>query len=36
MQNKQLFASKYLLYLPSEQELIAEIEREKQQRKQDT
>jgi len=27
--NEQLFASKYLLYLPTEQELIAEIEREK-------
>lgn len=28
-ENKQLFASKYKLYLPSEQELIEEIEREK-------
>ncbi len=28
-ESKQLFASKYLLYLPSEQELIEEIEREK-------
>lgn len=28
-ENKQLFASKYLSYLPSEQELEAEIEREK-------
>ncbi len=28
-ENKQLFASKYKLYLPSEQELIDEIEREK-------
>jgi len=27
--NKQLFASKYKLYLPSEKELIEEIEREK-------
>ncbi|WP_164112065.1 MULTISPECIES: YhcG family protein [Sphingobacterium] len=28
-ENKQLFASKYLAYLPSEEELAAEIEREK-------
>jgi len=28
-QNKQLFATKYLPYLPTEQELIDEIEREK-------
>jgi len=28
-ENKQLFASKYKLYLPREKELIAEIEREK-------
>ena len=28
-ENKQLFASKYMLYLPSEQELVHEIEREK-------
>ncbi len=28
-ENKQLFAPKYKLYLPSEQELIEEIEREK-------
>jgi predicted nuclease of restriction endonuclease-like (RecB) superfamily len=28
-ENKQLFAAKYQLYLPSEQELIEEIEREK-------
>ncbi len=28
-ENNQLFASKYKLYLPTEQELIAEIEREK-------
>ena len=28
-ENKRLFASKYKLYLPSEQELIEEIEREK-------
>jgi hypothetical protein len=27
--NKQLFATKYLEYLPTEEELIAEIEREK-------
>lgn len=27
--NKQLFATKYMLYLPSEEELVAEIEREK-------
>ena len=27
--NEQLFATKYRLYLPTEQELIAEIEREK-------
>jgi hypothetical protein len=27
--NKQLFATKYMPYLPTEQELIAEIEREK-------
>lgn len=27
--NKQLFASKYMAYLPTEEELIAEIEREK-------
>ncbi len=27
--NKQLFASKYKLYLPSEKELIEELEREK-------
>lgn len=29
-ENKQLFASKYLPYLPTEEGLIAEIEREKQ------
>lgn len=28
-QNQQLFATKYMLYLPTEEELIAEIEREK-------
>ena len=28
-QNQQLFATKYLPYLPTEEELIAEIEREK-------
>lgn len=28
--NSSLFAAKYMLYLPSEEELIAEIEREKQ------
>jgi hypothetical protein len=28
-ENNQLFASKYKLYLPTEKELIAEIEREK-------
>ena len=28
-ENKQLFASKYLLYLPTEEELVAEIERQK-------
>jgi len=28
-ENKQLFASKYVLYLPTENELIAELEREK-------
>lgn len=28
-ENKQLFASKYVLYLPTEAELIAELEREK-------
>lgn len=28
-ENKQLFASKYILYLPSEAELIKELEREK-------
>ena len=28
-ENKQLFASKYKLYLPTEKELIEEIEREK-------
>ena len=28
-ENKQLFASWYRLYLPSEEELIAEIDREK-------
>jgi predicted nuclease of restriction endonuclease-like (RecB) superfamily len=28
-ENKQLFATKYLPYLPSEEELVAEIEREK-------
>ena len=27
--NKQLFATKYMPYLPTEEELIAEIEREK-------
>lgn len=27
--NEQLFATKYRLYLPTEQELIAEVEREK-------
>lgn len=29
-ESKQLFASKYLPYLPTEEELVAEIEREKQ------
>ena len=28
-ENKQLFASKYMLYLPSEEELARELEREK-------
>lgn len=28
-ENKQLFASKYLPYLPTEEELVVEIEREK-------
>ena len=28
-ENKQLFATKYMPYLPSEEELIAEIERQK-------
>ena len=28
-ENKQLFASKYMLYLPSEEELTKELEREK-------
>jgi hypothetical protein len=28
-ENKRLFASKYKLYLPTEQELIGEIQREK-------
>lgn len=28
-ESKQLFASKYLLYLPTEAELVAEIERQK-------
>jgi hypothetical protein len=28
-ENKQLFANKYLPYLPTEEELVAEIEREK-------
>ena len=28
-ENRQLFTSKYLLYLPSEEELVAEIERQK-------
>ena len=28
--SKKLFASKYKLYLPTEQELISEVEREKQ------
>lgn len=28
-ENRQLFASKYRLYLPTEDELVAEIEREK-------
>lgn len=28
--SKQLFATKYMLYLPTEEELAAEIEREKQ------
>ena len=28
-ENKQLFASKYMLYLPSEEELVKELEREK-------
>jgi hypothetical protein len=27
--NKQLFSSKYVDYLPTEEELVAEIEREK-------
>lgn len=30
-ESQQLFASKYMLYLPSEEELRAEIERERQQ-----
>jgi len=29
-ENKKLFASKYMLYMPTEQELITEVEREKQ------
>ena len=28
-ENKQLFASKYMLYLPSEEVLVQELEREK-------
>ncbi|HEY5511485.1 MAG TPA: PDDEXK nuclease domain-containing protein [Prolixibacteraceae bacterium] len=28
-ENQQLFATKYMSYLPTEEELIAEIEREK-------
>ena len=28
-EHKQLFASKYMLYLPSEDELVRELEREK-------
>jgi hypothetical protein len=28
-ENKQLFAAKYIPYLPTEEELIAEIERQK-------
>jgi len=28
-ENRQIFASKYMLYLPSEQELVQEIERER-------
>lgn len=28
-ENQQLFATKYMMYLPSEEELVAEIEREK-------
>jgi len=28
-ENKQLFASKYMPYLPTEEELVAEIERQK-------
>jgi hypothetical protein len=28
-ENQQLFASKYLSYLPTEEELVAEIERQK-------
>jgi hypothetical protein len=28
-ESQQLFASKYLTYLPTEEELVAEIEREK-------
>jgi predicted nuclease of restriction endonuclease-like (RecB) superfamily len=32
-ENKQIFASKYMLYLPSEQELVLEIEKDKEVRK---
>ncbi len=28
-ENKQLFASKYMMYLPTEAELVKELEREK-------
>jgi len=28
-ENKQLFASKYMMYLPTEEELVRELEREK-------
>ena len=35
-ESRQLFASKYQLYLPTEEELAREIEREKAQLKQET
>jgi hypothetical protein len=28
-ENKQIFASKYMMYLPTEEELVRELEREK-------